>query len=260
MSLVELRLLHDPFFSFSLPLVLLQAPSLLPDARACSDNGGPLETMTNHPLRGGKFSDFEGGVRSAAFVSGGLLPASARGTTSNGYVMLADWYTTFSHLAGIDATDAKAERAGLPPPDGLDMWPMLSGRNRTSPRTELPISSHTLTVGDWKIMTSTQRYNTWTPLTGWPPDFECRDRNSSKPLRCSADKPCLFNVREDPNERVDLSRRNSTVLRRMMASLRSMQATVWHNCDPPSVCEQINASTYCENAHTLYGDVYGPMR
>ena len=226
---------------------------------AHSDNGGPLETMTNHPLRGGKFTDFEGGVRSAAFVSGGLLPTSVRGSTSEGYVMLADWYTTFAHLAGVDATDTKAERAGLPPPDGLDMWPMLSGRNRTSPRTELPISTHTLTVGDWKIMTSTQRYNTWTPLTGWPADFECRDRNSSKPLRCSTDKPCLFNIRSDPNEREDVAQRNSTVLSRMMASLQSMQATVWHNCDPPSVCEQINASTYCENAHTRYGDVYGPL-
>ena len=28
-----------------------------------------------------------------------------------------------------------AAAAGLPPPDGLDMWPLISGANATSPRT-----------------------------------------------------------------------------------------------------------------------------
>ena len=41
--------------------------------------------MTNFPLRGGKFYDFEGGVRSAAFVSGGYLPPAVRGSSTHGY-------------------------------------------------------------------------------------------------------------------------------------------------------------------------------
>merc|ERR1712150_185458 len=109
--------------------------------------------------------------------------------------------------------------------------------------------------GDWKIMTNRQRYNTWTPLTGWPADFECRDRNSSKPFVCSTAKPCLFNIKEDPNERVDLATRNTSMLRLMILSLEAMQETVWHNCDPPSVCEHIDPASYCENAHKRYGDV-----
>merc|ERR1711920_1023162 len=110
-----------------------------------ADNGGPLETMTNYPLRGGKFSDFEGGVRSAAFVSGGFLPTAVRGSISHGYAMLADWYVTFCRLAGLNAVDNRAKRAGIPQTDGFDLWPMLSGTNLTSPRIELPISGHTLT-------------------------------------------------------------------------------------------------------------------
>ena len=45
----------------------------------------------NYPLRGGKTSDFEGGVRVNAWVSGGLLPPAVRGTISNDFMHLADW-------------------------------------------------------------------------------------------------------------------------------------------------------------------------
>jgi len=40
-----------------------------------SDNGGPSDA-NNYPLRGAKFSNFEGGIHVGAFVSGGWLPPS----------------------------------------------------------------------------------------------------------------------------------------------------------------------------------------
>ena len=47
-------------------------------------------------------------------------------------------YATFCSLAGCDPADAPAVRKGLPPVDSLNHWPMLSGTNLTSPRTEIP--------------------------------------------------------------------------------------------------------------------------
>ena len=48
---------------------------------------------------------FEGGIRVAAFVSGGYLPAAARGTKLDGIVHIADWYATLVNLAGVDPPD-----------------------------------------------------------------------------------------------------------------------------------------------------------
>lgn len=51
-----------------------------------SDNGGPIQGgqgANNSPLRGGKLTEWEGGIRVSSFLSGGFLPQSARGTKLN---------------------------------------------------------------------------------------------------------------------------------------------------------------------------------
>ena len=112
-----------------------------------ADNGGWLQQAgDNTPLFGGKFADLEGGTRTLAWASGGVLPAAVRGTTNAGFIHVADWSTTFLKLGGATqaeaVADARAAAAGLPPIDGLDMWPLLSGLNSTSPRVEVPLSAN----------------------------------------------------------------------------------------------------------------------
>ena len=112
------------------------------------DNGGPSDHANNFPFRGAKGSDFEGGVRAVAFVSGGFLPARQMGTHVKGMLHITDLYATLAGLAGVsDVTDHKCVTSRLgatcPQVDSLDMWPMLSGANATSPRTELVLSGGT---------------------------------------------------------------------------------------------------------------------
>jgi len=71
---------------------------------------------SNWPLRGGKATLFEGGVRVASFVSGGMLPQAARGTTMDGLIQHVDIPSTMAKLAGAEWT--------LGTPDGLNMWPV----------------------------------------------------------------------------------------------------------------------------------------
>ncbi|KAG5189699.1 alkaline-phosphatase-like protein [Tribonema minus] len=109
-----------------------------------SDNGGPISSAggaSNYPLRSGKYSNFEGGTRANAFVSGGYLPKGRRGAVATGLVAVEDWYGTFCALAGQDPSDKKASAAGLPPVDSINMWPYLSGQVAASPRKEIIYSA-----------------------------------------------------------------------------------------------------------------------
>jgi hypothetical protein len=77
-----------------------------------------------------------GGVRSAAFVSGGLVGKSVRGTVYTGIVSITDHATTLLDLAGLSASamggslghDTQDVHGDVPPLDGVSLWPVISGR------------------------------------------------------------------------------------------------------------------------------------
>merc|ERR1712232_1168235 len=103
-----------------------------------SDNGGPAfsdqHAASNFPLRGGKYTYFEGGIRVNAFVTGGFLPAPMRGKNISSPVHVCDWYATFCGLAGVDPKD---DHEGVPPLDSLDQWPVISGASQEDVRKEV---------------------------------------------------------------------------------------------------------------------------
>ena len=91
------------------------------------------------------YTNWEGGIRAPAFVNGGFLPDSQRGTIRAGassYIHLCDWFCTFAKLAGDPngCSDPVGDAHGLPSVDSLDMWPLISGTNTTSPRSEWMLS------------------------------------------------------------------------------------------------------------------------
>eukprot|EP00117_Sycon_ciliatum_P033144 scpid65228/ scgid25566/ Arylsulfatase B; N-acetylgalactosamine-4-sulfatase len=217
-----------------------------------SDNGGPEYPgggANNFPLRGGKMSNWQGGVRVNAFASGGLIPASMRGQKYDGYVALADWYATFCSLAGVDKHDARAEAANLPAVDGLDMWPVLSGQNMTSPRTEIPLSPG-LISGDYKILDTRMLQAGWTG-----PQYP----NSTKPkggidavMDCSQ-TPCLFNIKEDPEERTNIAGSQPDILKHMQERWSAWNATAF-NPQRGSAWPEA-----CQTAVEKYGGFWGPF-
>ena len=80
-----------------------------------TDNGGPIYSdgmagANNWPHKGGKMSNWDGGIRGNAFVSGGFLPIEVRGTKFEGLIAVWDWYHTFCDLAGVSAVDNRAVR------------------------------------------------------------------------------------------------------------------------------------------------------
>jgi len=137
-----------------------------------SDNGGPIYvpgSANNYPLRGGKFSDFEGGVRVNAFLSGGFIPHDKRGTVHSGVISIADWYGTLCELAGVNAFDHAAAEANeelrqrglplLPAVDSIAQWGFIL--NSTNGRPSLQLSENALIHWPFKIVTGKQVYSRW---------------------------------------------------------------------------------------------------
>jgi len=226
-----------------------------------SDNGGPPgHGATNHPLRGGKGSNFEGGVRAAAFVSGGVV-GGRKGTKEDGIIHIADWYTTLINMAGLDAWDTIAEQNGLPPVDGVNMWPLLNGEVATSPRFEMPINKDALMVGDFKLLRGTQPMALWQgPLS--PNATVGRWVLEQSVIDCG-ETGCLYNVLKDPGEHHNLADAQPGRARDMNFRLDKLSERFFVNKDentyacPPGVDPPLCA---CWMAVNYYGGFMGPFQ
>merc|ERR1719334_452752 len=197
-----------------------------------SDNGGHVQLDTgagnNYPLRGGKETDFEGGIRAITFVTGGFLPETRRGQIETGYMHTADWYTTFCSIVGVDATDTSAKAAGLPPVDGLDMWPLISGEVTESPRNEILVSDTTIIIGDYKLMTGKFKFAIWQAPV-WPlgttPSQDILETTVLDCVGSRGDNPCLFNIREDESEYVNIAKLHPDIVKGMQDRFNQLKET-----------------------------------
>eukprot|EP01121_Diplochlamys_sp_Union-15-3_P015578 TRINITY_DN5184_c0_g1_i3.p1 TRINITY_DN5184_c0_g1~~TRINITY_DN5184_c0_g1_i3.p1 ORF type:complete len:309 (-),score=51.98 TRINITY_DN5184_c0_g1_i3:78-1004(-) len=167
-----------------------------------TDNGADFSEYSNAgnnaPLRGGKFTHWQGGVRGTAFITSPLLPSSRANTSYSGMIHAVDWYKTLSELAGVPV-----DQTGPVAPDGVNIWGALSSGG-PSPRTEAVINiwgnnSGAIRVGDFKLY----RGFPGSP-DGWVPRANLQNTEVQVPKPCE-EKPCLFNVITDPTEHNDLS-------------------------------------------------------
>ena len=170
-----------------------------------TDNGGPTgEASVNWPLRAGKNTIFEGGVRGTAFVWGSKLPKLNYDNVQ--LIHATDWLPTI--VEGIAGLELDKNRWKL---DGYNVWPTITTDSET-PRKEILINldpprpgfigQAAIRVGDWKL------------VTGCP---NC-SHSPANTLMCSHDGwihlngtvehppytpslTWLFNLADDPNER-----------------------------------------------------------
>ena len=98
-----------------------------------SDNGGPVNGIcdsvgsSNYPLRGGKCSVWEGGVRITGMIYGtsDIIPSSVRGSNYTQLMHAVDWYPTLLSAAGIDINDNINYTL-----DGKDQWNGIKSGNK----------------------------------------------------------------------------------------------------------------------------------
>jgi arylsulfatase A len=158
-----------------------------------SDNG-PWMSLTKkghggyaEPLRGGKFNTWEGGMRVPTLVWWpGKIEA---GSVSDGIVSELDVLPTLVGLAGGKVPgDRKI--------DGVDVWPLLSGKTKESPRKELfYFNGPTLQgvrSGKWKLRQEKD--------VGWQ----------------------LFDLEADIGESTDVAAANAEVVKRLQGLIDEM--------------------------------------
>lgn len=216
-----------------------------------------MDGANNFPLRGGKLSDFEGGVRVNAFISGGALPSSLRGTKRDGTIAIADLHATICTLAGVPIPDTAPLAAKLPPVDGVDMLPYLMAETPKSPRTEIPLSclsgstifpgdnrdkarvlvwtGGALIVGSHKLIYGTQLGMGYLQGPSYPNETLVPSSLAGLPTagkRCGIPlaegsnglRPCLFDIRSDPTESHDLMEDPSPEVKELLRKMETKYA------------------------------------
>jgi len=221
-----------------------------------SDNGGPIDTnqasASNFPLRGGKYSGWEGGSRAVAFVSGGLLPPAQRGRNITAPIHIADWYATFAKLAGVDPAD---DHPGIPPIDSVDQWPTVSGADRTSSREDIYPSKGILIRGQYKLIAKP------CPVYGcshdWSsPLFPQTPAIKSHPVTCSYDQPCLYDVVIDAGEHHDIAAAHADLVASMKARLVQLDKTQFTPEPAAYSYDQLCAKTAANGHHLTPADYH----
>jgi arylsulfatase A-like enzyme len=163
-----------------------------------SDNGGPnpRRVTSNGPLRAGKGTLYEGGVRVCACAAwaGRIQP----GTVIEQPLHMVDWYPTLLGLAGVSLEQKL-------PLDGRDAWPTISA-GKPSPHEEILLNAEVargaIRVGDWKLVLNGARRVTEAEEEGVATVNETRQARRGQP---GADSLELFNLANDLSERTNLA-------------------------------------------------------
>jgi arylsulfatase A-like enzyme len=158
-----------------------------------SDNGGPTgEAADNAPLRAGKSTLYEGGLRVPAFA---VWPGRLKPGVVREMLHATDLYPTLLRLAGAPTSQKL-------PLDGKEAWATIS-EGRPSPREEIlhnvEPNRGALRRGPWKLVVRGDL-----PATG-----------------VSAVKAELFNIDQDPSEKTDLAEQHPDRVKDLLERLNA---------------------------------------
>ena len=174
-----------------------------------SDNGPVLREPGPEagPLRGGKWSDFEGGIRVPTVMhwSGVIKP----GSVNNEIAGIIDLLPTFCEIAGVEPPKDRVI-------DGVSLLPYLRGKDLDAPiREAFVVPGSAIRMGQYKLLMRPMTY---------------QGRSDDKPV--PATKGSLFNLSADIGETTDISAENPEIVAKLLARYEKEMENLKANTRP----------------------------
>eukprot|EP01084_Bolivina_argentea_P120082 212864_1 len=189
-----------------------------------SDNGGPVHGagapigQSNWPLRGGKSTVWEGGVRISGMIYGtkDIIPSSVRGTNYTQLMHVTDWYATLTSAAGINISNELNYTL-----DSVDHWEGIHNGNKNAKDKYFEYRDN-VWMG-YEVKDGFKNYNNtayrykWTKLingsggaqaSGWYPPPSMDGFGYEQYYNHIVDQPLpyyLFNISDDPTEHKNIT-------------------------------------------------------
>jgi arylsulfatase A-like enzyme len=185
-----------------------------------SDNGPWLQYGqdggSSEPLRGGKFSTFEGGMRVPCIMRWpGKIPA---GTVCSEMATMMDFLPTMAKLAGAEIPEKHII-------DGKDIWPLMSGETGAkSPYEALYYYwlgyPEAVRSGQWKLHLGRRERFFWR--------FKDQPENQSLwwPIQ-------LYDLKNDIGEKNNVAEQHPDIVKCLLSVAEQFEKELMANCRPP---------------------------
>ena len=174
-----------------------------------SDNGAPLNSTgpSNAPLREGKWTNFEGGIRTPCLMRWpGRIAAGASSDTIAG---IWDLLPTFCAIAGVTPPTDRTL-------DGVSLLPVLLGKTaEVPPHQNVIMAGSTIRQGDWKLVLKSENPG-----------------GNRKQVGKETPAGSLYNVASDPGETTDVSAAHPEVVQRLRLAAEAFEKELSANSRP----------------------------
>lgn len=163
----------------------------------------------NMPYRGGKRTNFEGGVKAVGFLSGGYIAKNdvLKGTESDLLLHAIDWLPTI--IEGFAGITINREKHSI---DGQNMMTALLSSSSKDKWKRKNLFIHIENYGmnssmiydnKWKYVRGWQQYNSWYHCNGIYPNNKL-DLTINSQIDNDSTEEWLFDLENDPNEKYNL--------------------------------------------------------
>ncbi|XP_064637207.1 arylsulfatase B-like [Lineus longissimus] len=196
-----------------------------------SDNGGALDSWgDNTPLRGGKFTQWEGGTRAVTFINSPMVKSPGR--EFNGLFHAVDWAPTI--LAAVDS-QLNSQQIATSDMDGLNQWDSLVENTRGITRNDMVYifdevdGTYAYRYGHFKLIIGppvcAEYQHQMTENKGPDPNCWYDSIHTRKNTTCDYElaDTMLFNVVNDPEERFNLAARRPDVVNALKQKMKELK-------------------------------------